>query len=85
MIPAGGLRLPSTPETALLEDVGDNNLRAKDHVFMDGSAIFNFVQTEVPPLIENLLGAGGSFARRKWTISSAISPTVSCWKNWRTR
>jgi 3-oxoacyl-[acyl-carrier-protein] synthase III len=59
MIPAGGLRLPSTPETALLDDVGDNNLRARDHVFMDGSAIFNFVQTEVPPLIENLLARAG--------------------------
>jgi 3-oxoacyl-[acyl-carrier-protein] synthase-3 len=59
MIPAGGLRLPSTPETAVLEDVGDNNLRAKDHVFMDGSAIFNFVQTEVPPLIESLLAWAG--------------------------
>ena len=35
IIPAGGLRLPSTPETAVLEDVGDNNLRAKDHVFID--------------------------------------------------
>ena len=30
-IPAGGLRLPSSPATAQLEDVGDNNLRAKDH------------------------------------------------------
>jgi 3-oxoacyl-[acyl-carrier-protein] synthase III len=59
IIPAGGLRLPSTPETAVLEDVGDNNLRAKDHVFMDGSAIFNFVQTEVPPLIEALLARAG--------------------------
>ena len=59
IIPAGGLRLPSTPETAVLEDVGDNNLRAKDHLFMDGSAIFNFVQTEVPPLIESLLAARG--------------------------
>ena len=59
MIPAGGLRMPASPETALLEDVGDNNLRAKDHVFMDGSSIFNFVQTEVPPLIENLLARTG--------------------------
>ncbi len=58
-IPAGGLRLPSSAETARLEDVGDNNLRAKDHVFMDGSAIFNFVQTEVPPLIKDLLAWAG--------------------------
>ena len=59
MIPAGGLRMPASPETARLEDVGDNNLRAKDHLFMDGSTIFNFVQTEVPPLIENLLARAG--------------------------
>jgi 3-oxoacyl-[acyl-carrier-protein] synthase III len=59
MIPAGGLRLPSTPETAVLEDVGDNNLRAKDHLRMDGSAVFNFVQTEVPPLIQSLLEFAG--------------------------
>ena len=59
IIPAGGLRLPSSPETAVLEDVGDNNLRAKDHLRMDGSAVFNFVQMEVPELIENLLSTLG--------------------------
>jgi 3-oxoacyl-[acyl-carrier-protein] synthase-3 len=59
MIPAGGLRLPSTPETAKMVDAGDNNFRAKDHLFMNGSAIFNFVQTEVPPLVENLLANAG--------------------------
>lgn len=62
VIPAGGMRLPSSPETAVLENVGDNNLRAKDHVYMDGSAIFNFVQTEVPPLIEGLLAQAGTTA-----------------------
>src|SRR5205814_6989885 len=60
MIPAGGFRIPSTPETAVLEDVGDNNLRAKDHLRMDGSAVFNFVQVEVPPLIESLLARAGA-------------------------
>jgi 3-oxoacyl-[acyl-carrier-protein] synthase III len=59
MIPAGGFRLPSSPETAVLEDVGDHNLRAKDHLRMDGSAVFNFVQVEVPPLIESLLARAG--------------------------
>ena len=59
IIPAGGFRLPSSPETAALEDVGDNNYRAKDHLRMDGTAIFNFVQVEVPPLIESLLGEAG--------------------------
>jgi 3-oxoacyl-[acyl-carrier-protein] synthase-3 len=59
MIPAGGFRMPCTAETSVLEDVGDNNLRAKDHLRMDGTAVFNFVQTEVPPLIENLLAFAG--------------------------
>ena len=55
MIPAGGLRLPCSPETAVLEDDGENNLRAKDNLRMDGTAVFNFVQVEVPPMIEDLL------------------------------
>jgi 3-oxoacyl-[acyl-carrier-protein] synthase-3 len=59
MIPAGGFRQPSSPETARLEDVGDNNLRAKDHLHMDGSAVFNFVQVGVPPLINDLLQQAG--------------------------
>ncbi len=59
MIPAGGFRTPSTAETAALEDVGDNNLRARDHLRMDGSAVFNFVQVDVPPLIESLLTQAG--------------------------
>jgi 3-oxoacyl-[acyl-carrier-protein] synthase-3 len=54
-IPAGGFRLPSSPETAVLEDDGENNLRAKDHLRMDGSGVFNFVQVEVPPMVRDLL------------------------------
>ena len=60
MIPAGGMRQPYTLETAKLEDVGDGNWRAREHLFMDGAAIFNFVQTEVPPLIESLLEHAGA-------------------------
>ena len=55
IIPAGGFRTPSTPQTAVLEDVGDNNFRAKDNLTMNGTAVFNFVQVEVPPMIESLL------------------------------
>lgn len=60
MIPAGGFRMPSTPETSVLQDVGDNNLRAKDHLRMDGSEVFKFVMVEVPPMIESLLEFTGS-------------------------
>lgn len=59
IIPAGGFRQPSTPETAVLQDVGDNNWRSKDNLTMNGTAVFNFVQLEVPPMIEALLGQAG--------------------------
>jgi 3-oxoacyl-[acyl-carrier-protein] synthase-3 len=59
IIPAGGFRLPSSPETAALEDAGDGNFRAKDDLKMDGTAVFNFVQVEVPPMIESLLSFAG--------------------------
>lgn len=60
MIPAGGFRLPSSPETAVLQDDGENNLRALDHLRMDGSGVFNFVQVEVPPMIRTLLETAGA-------------------------
>jgi 3-oxoacyl-[acyl-carrier-protein] synthase-3 len=69
MIPAGGYRMPCSAETALLEDVGDNNLRAKDHLRMNGSEVFNFVQVEVPPLIESVLAlAGASMEKVDWFL-----------------
>jgi 3-oxoacyl-[acyl-carrier-protein] synthase-3 len=54
-IPAGGLRIPSSLDTAELIDLGDGNRRALDHFFMEGSDVFNFVITEVPKLIDELL------------------------------
>jgi 3-oxoacyl-[acyl-carrier-protein] synthase III len=55
MIPAGGFRMPCSPETAVPEDDGENNFRAKDNLRMDGTAVFNFVQVEVPQMIRDLL------------------------------
>ena len=52
IIPAGGFRMPSTDKTAELVDQGDGNFRALNHMHMDGSGVFTFVQTEVPPMIE---------------------------------
>lgn len=55
IIPAGGLRMPSTPETAKLQLLEDGNERALDHLTMDGSGVFNFVQTVAPVEIKKLM------------------------------
>lgn len=55
MIPAGGFRMPSNVETAKLRDTGDGNLRSEDHLVMDGTEVFHFVQQEAPKMIEELL------------------------------
>jgi 3-oxoacyl-[acyl-carrier-protein] synthase-3 len=60
MIPAGGFRQPSSCHTAVLEQDEDHNMRAADHLRMDGSAVFNFVQVEVPPMIRELLSTAGA-------------------------
>lgn len=51
MVPAGGFRMPCTPATAEMVDQGDGNFRSLDNICMDGSAVFNFVQTEVPAML----------------------------------
>lgn len=60
MIPAGGLRRPSDATTAEPVADAEGNLRALDHLKMDGSAVFNFVLTEVPQLISDLLEETGT-------------------------
>ena len=59
IIPAGGFKMPSTPKTAELETDSSGNSRALDHLVMKGDVVFNFVQKEVPPMIENLLEKAG--------------------------
>jgi 3-oxoacyl-[acyl-carrier-protein] synthase III len=54
-IPAGGMRNPSSPATAAMEADHDGNWRSLDNLVMDGAAVFNFVQVEVPPMIEDLM------------------------------
>jgi 3-oxoacyl-[acyl-carrier-protein] synthase-3 len=54
IIPAGGFANPTTIETMTPVDSGDGNVRSENDLRMDGSAVFNFVQTEVPPMIESL-------------------------------
>ena len=59
MIPAGGFRLKSSSETAILEEDNNGNFRAKDHLVMKGDIVFNFVQTAVPTLIDSLISFSG--------------------------
>ena len=58
-IPAGGFRMPCTPETAVMEEDAAGNFRSKDNLVMQGDEVFNFVQREVPPMIEHLFEQSG--------------------------
>ena len=55
IIPAGGFKTPSTPETAEMVEDQNGNVRSKNHLVMKGDKVFNFVQTAVPPMIMELL------------------------------
>ncbi len=54
IIPAGGFKLPSSPETAVMRESEEGNRRSLDNLVMKGGEVFNFVQTEMPPFIDNL-------------------------------
>lgn len=58
-IPAGGFRMPSTPATSEMKEDENGNFRSMDNLIMKGDEVFNFVQTEVPPMIEELLEMSG--------------------------
>lgn len=60
IIPAGGFRQPCSAATAVAHDAGDGNCRSLEDVRMDGTAVFNFVQREVPPMIDELLRFGNA-------------------------
>ena len=60
MVPAGAFKTPSSEETARIVDAdGDGNLRSLENLTMNGSAVFNFVQKEVPPMVDDLLNYAG--------------------------
>lgn len=58
-IPAGGLKMPSTPDTAIEQQDETGNARALDHFYMDGEGVFNFVMTHVPPMIMDCMAQSG--------------------------
>ncbi len=53
------MRIPSSPATAQLTEDQDGNFRSLDNLAMDGAAVFNLVQVEVPPMIVELLAEAG--------------------------
>lgn len=59
IIHSGGFKMPRTPETAIANHIVDGKVRSYDDLWMDGSAVFNFMQREVPPAIEELLAYSG--------------------------
>lgn len=59
IIPAGGFKLPSSEKTRVLEKDKAGNYKSLDHIDMKGDEVFNFVQREVPPMIQNLLEKAG--------------------------
>ena len=52
---AGGYKMPHSEQTSKLVDIGDGTMKSYEELWMDGSKVFNFVQKEVPPLIEEIL------------------------------
>ena len=59
MVPAGGLRRPSSPETAQAVCDPNGNWRSADNLFMDGGEIFNFTLRAIPECVSRLLAQTG--------------------------
>lgn len=61
-IPAGGFKMPCSMETALMKEDEAGNYRSLENLVMKGDEVFNFVQVEVPPMIDELLSMSNSKA-----------------------
>lgn len=59
IIPAGGFAMPCTDETAVMKVLEDGNCRSLNNLHMDGTGVFNFVQVNIPPMLENMLEETG--------------------------
>lgn len=56
-IPAGGFRMPSNSETAIMQEDKAGNIRSLDNLVMNGGDVFYFVLNRVPEQIEALLSS----------------------------
>lgn len=59
MIPDGGFRNPTTPESLAVETDANGDRRTREQFRMDGMAVFNFGMSEEPRDIKNLLDEAG--------------------------
>ena len=55
IVPAGGLRRPASPETAVATEAEGGNWRSPQNLYMNGPEIFNFTLSAVPLAVEQLL------------------------------
>jgi 3-oxoacyl-[acyl-carrier-protein] synthase-3 len=55
IVPAGGMRLRNSAETAVEQQDDQGNLRTPDNLFMNGAEIFSFTLSAVPAAFEELL------------------------------
>lgn len=58
-IPAGGTRMPITPETTKEEEDEFGNWRGKQHLVMQGDLVFNIIINMTPVMMEELLDKSG--------------------------
>ncbi len=58
-VPAGGMRQPASPASAIAAQDNSGNTRSAANLFMDGAAIMAFSLAEVPKAIAALTGTSG--------------------------
>lgn len=59
IVPAGGMRLPKSGETARAAEDDAGNTRSRDNLFMEGREIVNFTISTVPVCAEQVLAKAG--------------------------
>lgn len=59
IVPAGGARLPASPETAKASEDEAGNWRSSENLYMDGAEIFNFSISEEPRSVSEILEFAG--------------------------
>lgn len=59
IVPAGGMRLPHSPASAVETEDSSGNIRSQDELFMDGAEIMQFTLSSVPRVMGELLESAG--------------------------